>query len=58
MSKYTRIEQDKIFKLVKKYSKKRVLKPLTINEIAEEINKELNEPLTVQYVKWVLSNKA
>jgi hypothetical protein len=58
MSKYTRLEQDKIYKLVRKYSKKRVLKPLTINEIAEEVNKQITEPLTIQYVKWVLSNKA
>ena len=57
MSKYTRLEQDKIYKLVKKYSKKRVLKPLTNVEIAREISKELSEPLTSQYVKWVLSNK-
>lgn len=57
MSKYTRTEQDKIYKLVKKYSKKKVLKPLTNVEIAIEVSKELSEPLTSQYVKWVLSNK-
>lgn len=57
MSKYTRTDQEKIYKLVKKYSKKKVLKPLTIVEITLEINKHLEVPLTSQYIKWVLNNK-
>jgi len=57
MSIYTRNQQEQIVKLVKKYSKKKVLKHLTLNEITNLINGEMELNLSLQYIKWIRVNK-
>ena len=56
MSIYTRNQQEQIVKLVKKYSKKKVLKALTLNEITNLVNNELELNLSLQYIKWLKVN--
>jgi len=57
MSIYTRNQQEQIVNLVKKYSKKKVLKGLTLNEITNLVNSDLELNLSLQYIKWIKVNK-